>query len=114
MKLGPSTNHESGTVQVERTLRRNKDKQVLKRESHTEGVGPFSRDPVHARVGATVSATLSRNYHAVSVSVTVNIPAHATDEGVDEGLSWVFSRANKELNQQLAGANRALDKLADR
>jgi hypothetical protein len=112
MKL---TNAESGTVSTERTLRKNTgEKTVLKRESNTEGVGPFSRDQVHARVSATVGATLSRNYHAANVSVTVNIPAHATEEGIDAGLEWVFARANKELNKQLAGANRALDKFSER
>jgi hypothetical protein len=112
MRLTPR-NNESGSVTTERTLR-DKNKNVLKRENKTEGIGPFSRDPVHARVGATVGATLSRNYHSVNVSVTVNIPTHATTSGIDHGLEWAFNKANDVMNEQLSGANKALDKLADR
>jgi hypothetical protein len=112
MKLLSRT-HDSGTIQIERTLRQQTgEKKILKRESRTEGLGPFSREEIHARVGATVGATLSRNYHAVNVSVTINIPTHATDDGVAQGLTWVFDRANLELNSQLEGANKALDRMS--
>ncbi len=112
MKL--AGNHESGTLTVERVASRNKNREELKRENRTELLGPFSREEIHARVGGTVSATLSRNYHAISIAVTVNIPVHATEEGVDVGLAWAFKKANTVMNEELKGANRALDKLAAR
>jgi hypothetical protein len=112
MKLG--LNHaDSGTVRTERVLKQNgKEKKTLVRENKTEGLGPFSREENPARVGATVGATLSRNYHTVTVQVSVNIPAHATEAGVDEGIAWCFNKAGDVLNEQLKGANRALDKLS--
>lgn len=84
----------------------------IARENHTEKLGPFCRDEVHARVGGSVSATLARNYHSVNVMVSVNIPVHATEEGVDKGLEWCFEKANEVFNEQMKGANRALDKMA--
>lgn len=81
------------------------------RKNKTKGIGPFCLDPVHARVGGSVSATLARNYHSVNIHVTVNIPVIATEEGVDEGLAWCFDKAGTVLNEHLKDANRALDKM---
>lgn len=111
MKLGKQ--HESGSVIIERSMK-DRDGKILARENKTKALGPFSREEIHARVGGSVSATLARNYHSVSVMVSINIPAHATEQGVDDGLAWCFERANQELNEQLKGANAALDKMADR
>jgi hypothetical protein len=112
MKLG-NKHADSGSIRVERTLKSGGKKgETIKRENRTEGLGPFSREENPARVGSTVGATLSRNYHTVSVQVSVNIPAHATDEGVDAGLDYCFRKAGAVLNEELKGANRALDKLA--
>jgi hypothetical protein len=114
MKLTPRSHYASGTVTVERTLKNSSTGKELRRENHTEEEGPFCRDEIHARVGASVSATLARNYHSVNVMVSVNIPAHASTAGVDAGLEWCFSKANEKLNEQLKGANKALDKMASR
>lgn len=103
---------DSGNVTVERTLK--KGKKILVQQNHTDGLGPFSREENPARVGGSVSATLARNYHSVSVMVSVNIPAHPTENGVDDGLKWCFEKANSVLNEQLRGANKALDKLSNR
>jgi hypothetical protein len=111
MKLG-KTHAASGQVIVERTTRRNEGKEVLDRETRTEGLGPFTRQEIHARVGTSVSATLSRNYHSVNIGVTINIPVDATTEKIDEGMDWVFRKANRVLNKELKGAKDALTRLA--
>ncbi len=108
-----SRNHYSGTVTVERTVKKGNGT-VVTRQNHTNGVGPFCRDVVHAQVGGTVSAKLSRNYHSVEVSVSVHIPAHPTEDGVDAAAAWCFTKAGDICRAQLVGANKALDKLATR
>jgi len=110
MKLG-TPNQSSGTITTERTIKRNKTKEVVAQDSRTKDIGPFCRDDVHGRVGATVGTTLSQNYHSVHVSVSVNIPVHASEQGVDEGLAWSFSKATAALNHQMQGAKKALGKL---
>lgn len=113
MKLTPKI-HDTGTVTVERVARSSKNKKEIARENRTEGLGPFNRGENPARVGCSVGATLARNYHSVTTQVTINIPAHPTEEGVEDGLAWCFRKANDVLNKELAGANRALDRLSDR
>jgi hypothetical protein len=104
---------DTGSLTVERTLRSGgKGGTELVRQNRTEGLGPFSRDENPARVGCTVGATLARNYHSVTTQITINIPAHPTEAGVDQGLAWCFAKANDVLNDELEGANRALDKLS--
>ncbi len=102
----------SGNVIAERTMTRAPDKQLVTSESDTEQVGPFTLDPVHATVGATVATTLSRNYHSAHISVSITIPVPATPNGLRDGFDYCFEKANKVMNKHLKGANEALDELA--
>lgn len=102
-----------GNVTVEKTVKRTgNQKAVLREEAETEMVGPFSLDPVHAVVGATVGTTLARNYHSVHISVMMQIPVPASPEGLKNGFDYCFEKANKVLQKHLKGANDALTELA--
>lgn len=100
----------TGTVITETILKRTgHQKGIVEDVSHTDVVGPFTDDPVHAMVGATVATTLARNYHSAHISVMIQIPVPATADGLKTGLDYCFEKANKVLQKHLKGANEALD-----
>lgn len=105
--------NQTGIVITEKSLKRTgNQKGVIREESETEVVGPFSLDPVHAVVGATVATTLARNYHSVHIGVTIQIPVPATPEGLKNGVAYCFDKADKVMQKHLKGASEALDELA--
>lgn len=111
MKL--SREQKTGTVITETIVKRTgNQKGIVKDVSYTEVVGPFTDNPVHAVVGATVGTTLARNYHSAHISVMIHIPVPATPQGLKDGLDYCFEKADKVLQTHLKGANEALDELA--
>lgn len=103
----------SGQALTKQEVKRSgNDPALLSSESQTQVLGPFTVDPVHAEVRASLRVTISENYHSATVECSVMIPTQANAEAAQAGYEWAHDFCARNINEKIKKVRSALRSVA--
>lgn len=97
----------------EKIVQRGHDAGTLHEHEETESVGPFSVNPVHAEVRASLRVTPSRNYQSIAVECSIMIPVEPNADAIQAGYDWAFDECDRQVSRRMKKLQRILADMGD-
>lgn len=96
---------------TEKITERGNNPRTIHEDARTTAVGPFTVNPVHAEVRASLRVTPSKNYQSISVECSIMVPVDANEDAIQRGYEWAFDQCDKNISERMKVMQKVLKEM---